>query len=125
VLDLTRILAGPVAGRCLAAHGADVLLVNGPHLPNIAAIADTSRGKRSALLDLRTDADRARLHTLAAGADVFLQGYRPGTLAARGFGTDELAATRASSSGRSRRMATPAPGPAAAASTRWCRRPPA
>lgn len=91
VLDLTRILAGPVAGRCLAAHGADVLLVNGPHLPNIAAIADTSRGKRSARLDLRTDADRARLHALADGADVFLQGYRPGTLAARSFGADELA----------------------------------
>lgn len=91
VLDITRILAGPVAGRCLAAHGADVLLVNGPHLPNIAAIADTSRGKRSALLDLRTDADRARLHGLADSADVFLQGYRPGTLAARSFGADELA----------------------------------
>lgn len=91
VLDLTRILAGPVAGRCLAAHGAEVLLVNGPHLPNIAAIADTSRGKRSALLDLRTDADRARLHMLANSADVFLQGYRPGALAARSFGADELA----------------------------------
>lgn len=91
VLDLTRILAGPVTGRCLAAHGADVLLVNGPHLPNIAAIADTSRGKRSALLDLRTEADRARLHTLADGADVFLQGYRPGALAARSFGADALA----------------------------------
>lgn len=91
VLDLTRILAGPVAGRCLAAHGADVLLINGPHLPNIAAIADTSRGKRSALVDLRTDAGRAQLHTLADSADVFLQGYRPGTLAGRGFGAEELA----------------------------------
>lgn len=90
-LDLTRILAGPVAGRCLAAHGADVLMINGPHLPNIVAIADTSRGKRSALLDLRSDADRARLHALADGADVFLQGYRPGALAARSFGADELA----------------------------------
>jgi crotonobetainyl-CoA:carnitine CoA-transferase CaiB-like acyl-CoA transferase len=36
VLDLTRIIAGPVAGRTLAHHGADVLLINGPHLPNIA-----------------------------------------------------------------------------------------
>lgn len=91
VLDLTRILAGPVAGRCLAAHGAEVLLVNGPHLPNIANIADTSRGKRSALVDLRTDAGCAQLQALAHGAHVFLQGYRPGALAGRGFSAPALA----------------------------------
>jgi len=91
VLDLTRILAGPVAGRCLAAHGADVLLVNGPHLPNIAAIADTSRGKLSTQIDLRRDAGCAQLHALAHEAQVFLQGYRPGTLAGRGFGAQALA----------------------------------
>ncbi len=91
VLDLTRILAGPVAGRCLAAHGADVLLVNGPHLPNIAAIADTSRGKLSALVDLRDAAGQSRLHQLAQGAHVFLQGYRPGALSARGFSAAALA----------------------------------
>ena len=91
VLDLTRILAGPVAGRCLAAHGADVLLVNGPHLPNIVAIADTSRGKLSALVDLRHQAGRAQLHGLAHDAHVFLQGYRPGALAAQGFGAEALA----------------------------------
>lgn len=91
VLDLTRILAGPVAGRTLAAHGADVLLVNGPHLPNIGAIADTSRGKRSAQIDLRQADGCAQLHTLAATAHVFLQGYRPGALAARGFSPADLA----------------------------------
>lgn len=91
VLELTRILAGPVAGRTLAAHGADVLLVNSPHLPNIDAIADTSRGKRSAHLDLATDSGRAALRTLLAGAHVFLQGYRPGALAARGFGAEAVA----------------------------------
>ena len=91
VLDLTRILAGPVAGRCLAAHGADVLLVNGPHLPNIAAIADTSRGKLSTQIDLRTDAGRATLHGLASQAQVFLQGYRPGALAHQGFSPEALA----------------------------------
>ncbi len=91
VLDLTRILAGPVAGRCLAAHGADVLLVNGPHLPNIAAIADTSRGKLSALIDLRSDAGCTQLHGLAREAHVFLQGYRPGALAGRGFSAEALA----------------------------------
>jgi hypothetical protein len=92
VLDLTRILAGPAAARCLAAYGADVLMVNGPRQPNIAAIADMSRGKRSALLDLDTDAGRAALHRLAADAQVFLQGYRPGALARHGFGAAALAA---------------------------------
>lgn len=91
VLDLTRILAGPVAGRCLAAYGAEVLLVNGPHLPNIEAIADTSRGKRSAVIDLRDAAGRTRLDALAGRAHVFLQGYRPGALAALGFSAEALA----------------------------------
>ncbi|MBB1599024.1 CoA transferase [Variovorax sp. UMC13] len=94
VLDLTRILAGPVGGRALAAHGADVLLLNSPSLPNIEAIAETSRGKLSAHVDLRTDAGRATLRGLAAEAHVFSQGYRPGGLAALGFGPAELAALR-------------------------------
>lgn len=90
VLDLTRILAGPVAGRTLAAHGADVLMVNGPQLPNIEAIADVSRGKRSCQIELRDAEGRERLRALVRDADVFLQGYRPGALAALGFGPDEL-----------------------------------
>lgn len=94
VLDLTRILAGPVAGRTLAAYGADVLLVNGPHLPNIDAIADLSRGKRSALVDLREPAGVECLRALVRGADVVLQGYRPGALAARGFAPADLARLR-------------------------------
>jgi hypothetical protein len=94
VLDLTRILAGPVAARCLAGYGADVLMVNGPHLPNIEAIADLSRGKRSSLIDLREPAGRAQLDDLVAGADVFLQGYRPGALAGRGYSAAALAARR-------------------------------
>lgn len=94
VLDLTRILAGPVAGRTLAAYGADVMLVNGPQLPNIDAIADTSRGKLSVQIDLKTEAGRRTLRELVSQADVFLQGYRPGALAALGFGADELARLR-------------------------------
>ena len=94
VLDLTRILAGPVAGRCLAAYGADVMLVNGPHLPNIDAIADTSRGKLSAQIDLRDAAGRMQLFDLLDSAQVFLQGYRPGTLAGRGFDPVSLARRR-------------------------------
>jgi len=94
VLDLTRILAGPVAGRTLAAYGAELLLINSPALPNIEAIAETSRGKRSAWVDLRQEAGRDTLRRLVRDAQVFLQGYRPGGLAALGFGPDELARLR-------------------------------
>ena len=94
VLELTRILAGPAGGRTLAAYGADVLLVNAPHLPNIEAIADTSRGKLSALADLREPAGRAALRATLRDAHVFVQGYRPGGLAALGFGPGDLAALR-------------------------------
>lgn len=91
VLELARILAGPVAGRTLALHGADVLLVNAPHLPNISALAETSRGKRSALLDLRTRLDADTLRALLRGADIVLQAYRPGALAAHGLDAPALA----------------------------------
>ncbi|MEJ8856808.1 CoA transferase [Variovorax robiniae] len=94
VLDLTRILAGPVGGKALAAHGADVMLVNSPNLPNISAIADTSRGKLSAHVDLQTDAGRDAMRRLVADAHVFVQGYRPGGLRSLGFGPDDLARLR-------------------------------
>ena len=86
VLDLTRILAGPFCGRTLAAYGADVMLVNSPHLPNIDAIADMSRGKLSALADLRTEAGRNALRHVLSDANILVQGYRPGALASLGFG---------------------------------------
>jgi crotonobetainyl-CoA:carnitine CoA-transferase CaiB-like acyl-CoA transferase len=94
VLDLTRILAGPVGGRALAAYGADVMLVNSPQLPNIEAIADTSRGKLSTHADLHGDEGRAALQRLAADAHVFVQGYRPGGIAALGFGPADVARQR-------------------------------
>lgn len=95
VLDLSRIIAGPVAGRALAQHGADVLMINGPHLPNIAPLViDNSRGKRSAVLDLRDAEQRERLLGLVRDADVFLQAYRPGALAARGLSPEALAQVR-------------------------------
>ena len=94
VLDLTRILAGPVCGRALAAYGADVMLVNSPHLPNIESIADTSRGKLSAQVDLQTPDGRAALERLLVGTHVFVQGYRPGGLDARGFSPPAIAARR-------------------------------
>ncbi len=95
VLDLTRIIAGPVAGRTLAAQGAEVLAISAAHLPAIeTTVIDTGRGKRSAQLDLRTAEGRAMLASLVRGADVFLQGYRPGGLQALGFGAADLAALR-------------------------------
>ena len=94
VLDLTRVLAGPVAGKALAGYGADVMLVNSPNLPNIAAIADTSRGKLSTHIDLRTRAGQADLQRLLADAHVFVQGYRPGGLGELGFGPEALARAR-------------------------------
>ena len=94
VLDLTRILAGPVGCRTLAAHGADVLMVNSPKLPNIEHIAELSRGKRSAHVDLETDDGRETLRELVRGAHVFVQGYRPGALATRGFDPRTLASLR-------------------------------
>ncbi|AFQ47345.1 L-carnitine dehydratase/bile acid-inducible protein F [Burkholderia cepacia GG4] len=95
VLDLTRIIAGPVAGRTLASHGAQTLLVNGPHLPNIASLViDNGRGKRSTWIDLREAAGVAALRDLTRNADVFLQAYRPDALAARGFSPQALAELR-------------------------------
>ncbi|MGE4243581.1 CoA transferase [Ramlibacter sp.] len=94
VLDLTRILAGPVGGRALAAYGADVMMVTSPNLPNIEAVADTSRGKRSAHVDLRTEAGRASMDHLVKDAHVFVQGYRPGGLRDLGFGFEDVAQRR-------------------------------
>ncbi|MGW4633228.1 CoA transferase [Nocardia sp. NPDC004415] len=83
VLDLTRVLAGPVATRTLALLGADVLRVDPPRLPEIDwQFLDTGQGKRSTLLDLRTDL--AGFETLLDAADVLVTGYRPGALARAG-----------------------------------------
>lgn len=92
VLDLTRVIAGPVATRTLAAWGADVLRVDSPGLPEIAAQAlDTLPGKRSTLLDLAVTADRARFEELLGLADVVVLGYRPGALDRFGLSSAALA----------------------------------
>ena len=95
VLDLTRVLAGPTAARTLAEHGAEVLRIGATSLPNNERhVIDTGHGKRSTALDLRTEGDVSKLRELASQADVFSQGYRPGSLAARGFSFEALAALR-------------------------------
>jgi crotonobetainyl-CoA:carnitine CoA-transferase CaiB-like acyl-CoA transferase len=86
VLDLTRVIAGPVATRTLAAYGADVLRVDPPFLPELSTV-DTLPGKRSTLLDLRDRTDRARFDELLEAADVVVHGYRPGALQRLGFST--------------------------------------
>jgi crotonobetainyl-CoA:carnitine CoA-transferase CaiB-like acyl-CoA transferase len=95
MLDLTRVIAGPVAGRTLAQHGADVLRITAPHLPDLGSLeVDTGAGKLSALLDLRAPGDAETLQALVRDADVFAQSYRPGALAARGLSPEALAALR-------------------------------
>ncbi|NQW23608.1 MAG: CoA transferase [SAR202 cluster bacterium] len=95
VLDLTRVLAGPTCARTLAEHGADVLKVTGAHLPNIGYQEyDTGHGKLSTHLDLREQKDVDTLRGLVKEADVFSQGYRPGTLGNRGLSPEELAEIR-------------------------------
>jgi crotonobetainyl-CoA:carnitine CoA-transferase CaiB-like acyl-CoA transferase len=92
VLDLSRVIAGPVAGRTLAAHGADVLLISGPDLPAIPWLTiDTGRGKLTGFADLKREQGRDVLRDLVAGADIFSQGYRPSALATLGFAPEDLA----------------------------------
>jgi crotonobetainyl-CoA:carnitine CoA-transferase CaiB-like acyl-CoA transferase len=95
VLDLTRILAGPIAARTLAEHGADVLMVTAENLPQVHAyVADTSHGKRSCFVDIKENEGARKLKDLTIGADIFSQGYRPGAMEKLGFGPEELSEIR-------------------------------
>jgi hypothetical protein len=92
VLDLSRVIAGPVAGRTLAAHGADVLLISGPELPAIPWLTiDTGRGKLTSFVELKREQGRDTLRALLAQADIFSQGYRPDALARLGFSPQDAA----------------------------------
>lgn len=86
VLDLTRVLAGPVATRFLAGYGADVLRIDPPGWNEPGAIPEVTPGKRCARLDLRQPADRAIFEDLLARADVLVHGYRPAALERLGYG---------------------------------------
>ncbi len=101
VVDLTRVLAGPFATMQLADHGADVIKVEPPEGDETRGfgprVADTStyflannRGKRSIVLDLKTEAGRAVLAALLRDADVLVENFRPGVLERLGFGWPEL-----------------------------------
>ncbi len=92
VLDLTRVIAGPIAARDLALAGAEVLRVDAPQLAETSWIhLDTGQGKRSTLLDLGERGDREAFDALLGGADVVLTGYRPGSLSRYGLDPETLA----------------------------------
>lgn len=86
VLDLTRILAGPIATRFLAGLGADVLRIDPPGWDEPSVAPDVTPGKRCARLDLRKEADRRTFEGLLADADILIHGYRPGALDGLGYG---------------------------------------
>jgi crotonobetainyl-CoA:carnitine CoA-transferase CaiB-like acyl-CoA transferase len=90
VLDMTRVLAGPMATRLLAGFGAQVLRVDPPGYdePNGIGSGDLTLGKRCAVLDLKTADGKARFAGLLAEADVFVHGLRPGALDALGLDAD-------------------------------------
>lgn len=86
VLDLTRVIAGPVAGRFLASFGADVLRIDAPHLDDMLLFEiDTGFGKRRTTLDLRAPDDRRAFDSLLSRADVVLEAFRPGALVGLGY----------------------------------------
>ena len=88
VLDLTRVLAGPIATRFLALLGADVLRVDPPHW-NESVLPEVTLGKRTTRLNLHDSVDRATFTTLLHTADVIVHGYRPSALERLGFGEHE------------------------------------
>nr|WP_269751772.1 CoA transferase [Pseudophaeobacter flagellatus] len=85
VLDLTRVLAGPIATRTLAGFGAEVLRIDPPGWDEPGVIPDISLGKTMTCLDLRDQTDRHRFEELLAQADVLVHGYRPGALDSLGY----------------------------------------
>jgi hypothetical protein len=91
VVEMSRVIAAPVAGKTLAVHGADVIWITSPTLPDLPDLdIDLSRGKRTIQLDIKNADDKAKLLDLLRKSDVFIQSYRPGSLAAQGLSAQEL-----------------------------------
>ena len=94
VLDLTRVLAGPVATRFLAGYGADVLRLDPPDWDEPGVVPEVTLGKRCARLDLTEIAARQTFEDLLATSDILVHGYRPGALEALGYGEARRRALR-------------------------------
>ena len=86
VLDLTRVLAGPVATRTLAGFGADILRIDPPDWEEANVVPDITLGKRCTRLDLHNTSDRSVFKRLLGEADILVHGYRPGALDSLDFG---------------------------------------
>jgi len=110
VLDLTNVLAGPYCAYQLALLGADVIKVEGPQGGDLArqlggspklnqagmgaSFLAQNAGKRSVMLDLKTEADRERFLDLVASADALVENFRPGVMDRLGLGYEALKAIR-------------------------------
>jgi crotonobetainyl-CoA:carnitine CoA-transferase CaiB-like acyl-CoA transferase len=92
VLDLTRVVSGPVATRFLSGYGADVLRIDPPGWNEPGLVPEVQLGKRSVRLDLKHAAGRRSFEQLLGDADILVHGYRPGALDRLGY---DLAARRA------------------------------
>lgn len=91
VIDFSRVIAAPVISKVLAVLGADVVKVTNENLPDIALLwMDLSTGKRDANIDMKTDEGKRAFAKLVEGADVLVDGYRPGALARLGFDSEGL-----------------------------------
>ena len=91
VVEMSRVIAAPLCGKTLAAHGADVIWITSPNLPDLPSIdREFGRGKRTVQLDIHDSSDKTRLLELIKGCDVFIQGFRPGSLAKYGLSIEEL-----------------------------------
>ena len=96
VLDLTRVVAGPMATRYLAALGAEVLRLDAPNSDEVllGKANDIILGKRWALLDIKSADGREQFKKLLASTDVLVHGYRPGALDGLGFDQETRSALR-------------------------------
>ena len=104
IIDLTSNVAGPLATMILGDQGADVIKVEAPDGGDAtrgggdrrggfsASFLNNNRNKRSIVLDLKTASGREALLRLAAGADVFVQNFRPGVADRLGVGEEPVRA---------------------------------
>jgi len=94
-VDVTRVIAGPMCGRTLAEHGADVFRISRPGYPCAdALVIDTGYGKYAGELNFAEQEGKSVMRRLIRSADIFSQGYRPGTISDKGFSPEALAELR-------------------------------